>query len=278
LTELIEDLPSLKKVIAIYGLTANKRLGQHFILDTNFTDKIVRSVSNLIDHTVIEIGPGPGGLTRSLLKAGFSDVHVIEMDDRFLKPLKDLQDLYPVLHIHSADALKVDYNEMGDEKPQIIVANLPYNVATPLILKWLLHRYRLKSMTVMIQKEVADRLMAMPNTSDYGRLSVITQVIADVYPVMNVGPEVFTPPPKVDSTVVQIVFKEQKYDDLVLQKLQTMTHAAFGQRRKMLRSSLKTLGPEIMNAFVECGYELTLRAEDLSPQDYLKVALFVCNT
>lgn len=257
------SLPPLREVIARYGLGARKSLGQHFLLDQNLTGRIARAADPLQHGTVFEIGPGPGGLTRSLLAAGAARVIAIERDRRFLPALADLQAAYPGrLEIVEADALDVDLTTMASQ-PRQIVANLPYNVSTALLLRWLPVSAAFTSMTLMFQKEVADRLLATPRTKAYGRLSVATQFHCAAKPLFLVPPSAFTPPPQVVSTVVQLRPRPDRPADIASASLERIVAAAFGQRRKMLRASLKALGRDPEPALLAAGIAPTARAEEL---------------
>ncbi len=257
------QLPPLREVIARYGLGARKALGQHFLLDQNLTGRIARAADALDQGTVFEIGPGPGGLTRSLLAAGARRVIAVERDARFIPALRELQQAWPGrLEIVEADALAVDLTQLGDA-PRQIVANLPYNVSTALLLGWLPQIDALTALTLMFQKEVADRLLAKPRTKDYGRLSVAAQFHCTVRPLFQVPPSAFTPPPQVMSTVVQLRPRSERPADIDPRLLERVTAAAFGQRRKMLRAALKSLLPDPEPALNRAGITPTARAEEL---------------
>lgn len=265
------SLPPLREVIARYGLGARKALGQHFLLDQNLTGRIARAADPLERGTVFEIGPGPGGLTRSLLAAGARQVIAIERDKRFLPALQDLQTAYPGrLEVVEADALSVDPAALGSE-PRQIVANLPYNVSTPLLLGWLPQIDSFTSLTLMFQKEVADRLLALPRSKDYGRLSVATQFHCTIKPLFQVPPSAFTPPPQVMSTVVQLRPRTDRARDIDARLLERVAAAAFGQRRKMLRASLKSLLPQPEPALLASGIAPTARAEELDIDSFCRL-------
>ena len=237
----IDDLPPLREVIARFDLGARKALGQNFLLDLNLTGRIARSAGDLSGVTVIEIGPGPGGLTRALLNSDAAVVVAVERDNRCIVALADLVAAAEGrLRLIEGDALEVDPEAIAPA-PRAIVANLPYNVATPLLIGWLKRIEQFRSLTLMFQREVADRLSAKPGTKAYGRLSVIAQWRAEVRPMFNLPGRAFTPPPKIESTVVQFI-PRLSTEPAEFAAMEAVTAAAFGQRRKMLRASLKSLG------------------------------------
>ncbi|MGV9009696.1 16S rRNA (adenine(1518)-N(6)/adenine(1519)-N(6))-dimethyltransferase RsmA [Brevundimonas sp.] len=239
------DLPSLRDSLDAHGLLAKKSFGQHFLLDLNVTRKIVRLAGPFEGRAVIEVGPGPGGLTRALLESDAGSIVLVEKDPRFLPLLSELDT--PEfggsgrLKIVEGDALKVREAELVDG-PTHLVSNLPYNVGTPLLIKWLTGPWTPYALTLMFQKEVAERIVAAPGEDAYGRLAVISQAVAEARLVMHLPAAAFTPPPKVASAVVHLVPRPDRPDAETLKRLERVTAAAFGQRRKMLRSSLKTLG------------------------------------
>ncbi|HTH18078.1 MAG TPA: 16S rRNA (adenine(1518)-N(6)/adenine(1519)-N(6))-dimethyltransferase RsmA [Magnetospirillum sp.] len=265
-------LPPLRDVIAAHGLGARKSLGQHFLLDLNLTGRIARSAGALETGTCIEIGPGPGGLTRALLDGGAAHVIAIERDDRAIAIQNEIAAAYDPgrLEIIAADALEVDCATLG-AAPRRIVANLPYNISTVLLLQWLRNATAFESMVLMFQKEVVDRLAAAPRESNYGRLSVITQWLCEVRPLFNVDKRAFTPPPAVMSTVVKLIPRPQPLATARFETLERVTAAAFGQRRKMLRSSLKPLG-DADALIAATGLEPTARAEELSVEQFCALA------
>lgn len=268
----IHPLPPLRDVIARHWLSANRALGQNFLFDLNLTGRIARSAGPLDAGSIIEIGPGPGGLTRALLDHGAREVIVIERDRRFQPILAEIAAAYPGrLHIIDGDALKVDAAKLG-QAPRRIVANLPYNVATPLLLAWLDSGTAFTSLTLMFQKEVADRLIAKPRTKDYGRLSIATQWRAEVKRLFDVPPRAFTPPPKVTSTVVQLIPRAEPLYPADAEMLEKVAAAAFGQRRKMLRQSLRQVSPQAEEVLVATGIAPTARGEELSIEEFCKLA------
>ncbi len=262
------NLPPLRDVIRDFGLGARKSLGQHFLLDSNLTGRIARAADPLSGVNVIEIGPGPGGLTRALLTSDADAVWAVEKDRRCVAALQVLQDAYPGrLRILEADALETDLTALTPA-PRAIVANLPYNISTVLLLQWLRQADQFTRMVLMFQKEVADRLTAAPGSKAYGRLSVVTQWRAQVRPLFNVSKEAFTPPPKVASTVVEVIPRAAPLAPAVMTDLEQVTQAAFGQRRKMLRSSLKGLGLDP----AQVGINPEARAEDLTVAEFCALA------
>lgn len=269
-------LPALKEVIARYGLSAKKTLGQNFILDTNLLDKIVRSSKQrdpepFNSGTVIEIGPGPGGVTRAILENGAKHVTAIEKDERCLELLQDIQAAFPErLNVLNADALNVAADQLGSA-PRSVIANLPYNVGTLLLTGWLKRINAFSSLTLMFQKEVAERLAARPKTPGYGRLSIITQWLCETEILFYVPPSCFVPPPKVTSAVVFLKPRAHPLAPAKLELLEKVTAAAFNQRRKMLRSSLKTLGnPDELCA--AANVPVTARAEEIDIEAFCAMA------
>jgi len=267
-------LPPLRDVIARHGLGAKHGLGQHFLFDLNLTAKIARAAGNLSAGTTIEIGPGPGGLTRALLDAG-ARVLAIELDRRCLPALVEIAAAYPGrLDVIEGDALKLDpageCAARGLPAPYRVAANLPYNVATPLLLGWLARAERYESFTLMFQKEVADRLAAKPRSKAYGRLAVAAQWRCAIERLFTLPPGAFVPPPKVESAVVRLVPRAAPLAPADPALLERVTAAAFGQRRKMLRQSLKPLGGEALCR--AAGVEPTARAEELSVEQFAALA------
>jgi 16S rRNA (adenine1518-N6/adenine1519-N6)-dimethyltransferase len=266
----ILDLPPLRETIAAAGLSARKSLGQNFLLDLNLTRRIARSAGDLATGTTIEIGPGPGGLTRALLIEGAAHVVAIERDERAIDALAPLVEASRGrLEIVCADALTIDPATLGPA-PRRIVANLPYNIGTRLLLDWLEFPERFESLTLMFQKEVADRLVAPVGSEAFGRLSVLVQWLCRVRPLLELPPSAFTPPPKVKSTVVQLVPRATPLVSADRAALEKVTAAAFGQRRKMLRQSLKPLGGDVL--LERAGIAPTERPERLSIEDFCRIA------
>lgn len=266
-------LPPLRETIERYDLGAKKSLGQHFLLDLNITRKIARLGEVRADEAVLEIGPGPGGLTRALLETG-ATVTAVERDRRCLDALHELGSYFPnKLNVIEADALSVDEAKMlSDNTPVKIIANLPYNISTELLIKWLKAGPALWSvMALMFQKEVADRILAAPGGKAYGRLSVLAQAASQPSKGFDLPARAFTPPPKVDSTVV--LFHPSTEDFGALGALEKVTQAAFSQRRKMLRSSLKSIfGPLLKDALDKAGVQETQRAEEISVAQFKMLA------
>ena len=269
-------LPPLRAVIARHELRAVKALGQHFLLDLNLTGRIARAAGELGAGSTVEVGSGPGGLTRALLAEGAAKVFAVEKDRRCLGALRDLAAAFPGrLEVIEADALDRDVTELG-QPPRRIVANLPYNVSTALLAAWMERLYRdpgcLESLTLMFQKEVAQRLAAAPGGRVYGRLSVLVQWLCEVQRLFDVPPRAFTPPPKVTSTVVSFQPRAKPLAPASLRHLERVTAAAFGQRRKMLRQSLRSLGADSAALIAAAGVPETARAETLGVADFCGLA------
>ncbi|ESZ57205.1 16S rRNA (adenine(1518)-N(6)/adenine(1519)-N(6))-dimethyltransferase RsmA [Mesorhizobium sp. C120A] len=272
----IDGLPPLREVIERHGLQAKKALGQNFLLDLNLTGKIARVAGDLSDSTVIEVGPGPGGLTRALLAAGARRVVAIERDERCLAALAEVSNHYPGrLEVISGDALKTDFAALAKTAsqggPVRIAANLPYNIGTELLIRWLTVAdwppfYQ--SMTLMFQREVAERIVAGAGSDAYGRLGVLAGWRTEARIAFDVPPQAFTPPPKVTSSVVHLVPRASPLSTDV-KKLGRVTEAAFGQRRKMLRQSVKSLGGEAL--LTRAGIDPTRRAETLSVEEFVRL-------
>jgi 16S rRNA (adenine1518-N6/adenine1519-N6)-dimethyltransferase len=272
-----DGLPPLREAIAKFGLGANKALGQNFLFDLNLTRRIARAAAPLAGSTIVEIGPGPGGLTRALLAEGAERIIAVERDERALPALAEIASAYPgKLAVHAADALAVDWRSIVSG-PAKLVANLPYNIATPLLIGWLGDPWPpwYESMTLMFQKEVADRIIAAPGTGAYGRLSVICQWRCSVARLFDINRSAFTPPPKVTSSVVQFHPRPSIEPHCRMQTLERVTAAGFGQRRKMLRSSLKSLGGDTQALLEKAGISGELRAENLAVADFARLARLI---
>jgi len=265
----LAGLPPLRESLAAHGLLAKKSFGQHFLLDLNITRKIARLAAVGAGDQVIEVGPGPGGLTRALLETG-ARVTAIEKDERFRPLLEELAGVCPALGLVFGDALEVDEATLTGDAPAHLVSNLPYNVGTPLLIKWLTRPWSPASLTLMFQKEVADRIVAAAGDEAYGRLAVVVQATCHAQRVMDVPARAFTPPPKVDSAVVRLVPRADRPAPELLKALERVTAAAFGQRRKMLRSSLKALGGETFVA--AAGLDPQARAEVIDLAGFLRLA------
>jgi 16S rRNA (adenine1518-N6/adenine1519-N6)-dimethyltransferase len=265
-------LPPLREVIRAHGLVARKGLGQNFLLDLNLTDRIARAAGDLEGARILEVGPGPGGLTRALLAAGAREVVAIERDPRCLAALAGLAEAYPGrLRLVEGDARRLDETELVPPGT-LVVANLPYNVATPLLLKWLKRIEHFAGFTLMFQKEVAERLAAAPGGKTYGRLSVMCQWLCEVRLRFDIPPRAFVPPPKVTSTVVGLEPRPAPLAPATWPALETVVAAAFGQRRKMLRSSLKVLGVDTGALLEEAGLDGRARAEEIDVAGFCALA------
>jgi len=271
-TDAIDALPPLRQIIGQYGLAAKKSLGQNFLLDLNLTARIARA-GGLYDNTnLIEIGPGPGGLTRALLGTQAPHIYAVERDDRCVAALQGLVEAAKGrLTLVAEDALKIDYESLCPA-PRAIAANLPYNIATVLLLGWLEQHALFESFTLMFQKEVAERLTAVPRTKDYGRLTVMTQWIAKVEKKFDLPPSAFTPAPKVTSSVVHIIPYKNRTDVVRFNTMERLTGAAFGQRRKMLRQSLKSLNVDETALLDKAEISPTARAEEIDITGFVRLA------
>ena len=270
-------LPSLRETVDYYGLMANRALGQNFLLDSNITDKIIRlslgrhNIADFNNYNIIEVGPGPGGLTRSILANNPHSLSVIEMDERCIKIMEDLRnETNCPMKIINGDALTYNFPEIS-ASPRQIISNLPYNVSVPLLLKWLLQAKEYSAMTLMFQKEVADRIMAPTHCKDYGRVSIIAQLTCKVEKLMDLNPECFTPAPKIWSSVLLFRPLENAISAEDIAKIEKITALAFGQRRKMLRQSLKML-PDIASKLEQLNISATSRPEELTPQQFYALA------
>lgn len=270
-----DGLPPLGDVISTHGLDAKKSLGQNFLLDLNLTGRIARAAGPLQDVTVLEIGPGPGGLTRALLSEGAKKVVAIERDARCLSALKEISDFYPGrLEIIEGDALEIDHRSLVSG-PTRVVANLPYNIATPLLTNWLEcdpWPPWYKSLTLMFQKEVAERIVAGPGSKTYGRLSILAGWRCETDIAFDVDRLAFTPPPKVTSSIVHLEPRVKPLFDANMRSLFVIVKAAFSQRRKMIRANMKGLGVDSAELFAQAGVEPSARAEQLSIEEFAALA------
>lgn len=266
-------LPSIALHAKSHGITPQKRLGQNFIFDSSLCDKILRSaLPSANGKDILEIGPGPGGLTRAILSQNPRRLIVIEKDPRCLELLLDLQKYYPNLEIISGDALEIDLKDLAIKKAIdkiVIISNLPYNVGTELLFKWLEYPEIVESMTLMLQREVVDRICANHSTKAYGKLSVICQLLADVNKEFDVSPKAFYPPPKVHSSIINIRPKNILHDKILIEKVRKITHTAFMFRRKMLKKALSEIPEQI---FLDLNIDNNDRPENLSPEQYLSLA------
>ncbi|MBS0235977.1 MAG: ribosomal RNA small subunit methyltransferase A [Proteobacteria bacterium] len=282
-----QKLPAMPHITKNMGREAKKALGQHFLIDEHIADTLVRSVPEIKDGLVLEIGPGPGPLTKVLLASSAAHIVAVELDKGLYDALKPVADVsngrFRLIH---QDAMQLDEAQLLSEmqayisfrggdlekvEKMHIIANLPYNIGTALISKWLKEPQLFASITVMLQKEVADRLSAEPGTSSYGRLSILTQMQCEVYEVCAVPRESFMPPPKVTSAVIRLNPRQELLFAVDMSKLEKLVNLAFSQRRKMLRSSLKPLFPEISSVLNSCGIKDTARPEELSIEDFCKL-------
>ncbi|MFI3241136.1 MAG: 16S rRNA (adenine(1518)-N(6)/adenine(1519)-N(6))-dimethyltransferase RsmA [Alphaproteobacteria bacterium] len=263
-------METLRQTVDRHNLMAKKALGQNFLLDFNIVEKIIKlsldkqKLSSFDGEDVFEVGPGPGGLTRAVLSANPKTLSVFEMDERCIKIMEELKRVYPQLNIFNQDALKVDWQS----KQGHIVSNLPYNISVPLLMGWLNNMSNYKSLTLMFQKEVADRIMADTGTKDYGRVSVVAQLQCNIVKLMDLNPECFTPAPKIWSSVLLFTPKESLLSKKEITEIEKLTAMAFGQRRKMIRQSLKSYSG-LQEKLDALGIKNTLRAENLTPEQYL---------
>ena len=276
----IDDLPPLRDVIKRHQLSARKSLGQNFLLDLNLTTRIARSAGPLQDATVIEIGPGPGGLTRALLALGAKRVIAIERDERAVAALEEIAAHYPGrLHIVNADAMYFDPRPLLGSEPAKIVANLPYNIATPLLIGWLsIEPWPpwFDTMVLMFQREVAERIVAHDNDEAYGRLAILANWRAETKILFDISPAAFVPPPKVTSSVVRLVPRMAPMP-CDRKALEQVAAAAFGQRRKMLRQSLKSLGADPARLAAAADVDPTRRAETIPLAGFVAMARELAN-
>lgn len=262
--------PPLREVIERYGLDARRSLGQHFLLDPRLIEQVVQQASDLLGRHIVEVGPGPGGLTRALLATRAMSVTAVEIDARAVAAVTELaQGTNGRLRVVPGDALRMDLASLAPQ-PRQIVANLPYNVASPLLVGWLRQAANWERMTLMFQDEVAERICAAPDTDAYGRLGVLAQWVAAADIRLRISPGAFAPPPKVWSAVVVLTPRPTQPEPELFRAMERLTAAAFGQRRKMLRGSLKSLGGETLLA--QAGIAPERRAETLSVAEFDRLA------
>jgi 16S rRNA (adenine1518-N6/adenine1519-N6)-dimethyltransferase len=266
----VATLPPLREVIARHGLAARHKLGQHFLLDANLVERIVRQAGPLAGRDVVEVGPGPGGLTRAILASDAARLTAIEIDPRAVAAIEDLREAYPDrLRLIAGDALALDLTTLA-AAPRQVIANLPYNVASPLLVGWLRQAAAWEKLTLMFQQEVAERICAAPDSEAYGRLSVLAQWLCSAEFRLRIPPSAFVPPPKVWSAVVVLTPHAEQPPPALFRSMEALTAAAFGQRRKMLRGSLKSLGGEAL--LRRAGIAPERRAETLSVAEFDRLA------
>ncbi|MBR6327954.1 MAG: 16S rRNA (adenine(1518)-N(6)/adenine(1519)-N(6))-dimethyltransferase RsmA [Alphaproteobacteria bacterium] len=268
---------TLTETVKAYGLMAKKSLGQNFLLDQNITDKIIRmslikqGLQDLSGKNILEIGPGPGGLTRAILAQKPAHLTVVELDERCIDIMQNLKDNTPTdMDIVRFDALKFDIASFA-HKPVQIVSNLPYHISVPLLIKWIHEIKDIEAMTLMFQTEVAERITAAPQSKAYGRLSVLVQLVCHVDKLLHLNPECFMPAPKVCSTVLLFKPLQDAVSQDVLRQVEYITGLAFSARRKMIRQSLKSI-PDLENMAGKIGIALTSRAEEIAPKQYMALA------
>jgi 16S rRNA (adenine1518-N6/adenine1519-N6)-dimethyltransferase len=270
-------LPSIAKLAAKHGIHPLKKYGQNFIFDESLCDKIVQHSSIDKNSYVLEIGPGTGGLTRSILKIVPKKLTVIETDARCISLLEEIKGFNDTLEILHQDALKIGLMDIVNGTKKLnIISNLPYNIGTELLINWIRQIEFVENMTLMLQKEVVERIVSKPDSKSYGRLSVICQVTCDVYKCFDVSPKAFYPEPKIWSSIVRLNPKESQPSEEIMKCLEKITFFAFSGRRKMIKSSLKQLLPDIEIMLEKLGINSNLRAENLSPETYLSLATLVC--
>ncbi len=264
-------LPSTSETIKKYGLNAKRSLGQNFILDSNLTDKIARQAGDLQGFQVLEIGGGPGGLTKSILKLNPAKLTVIEQDDRCIAALEEIKTFYPQLEIIKGDALQFDIIGFASHQKTKIIANLPYNIATELLFKWLSSLQNVELMILMFQKEVAERIVAKQGLKAFGRLAVMVNFFCETKKLFDISPSSFTPSPKVTSSLVMIKPRAKPIMDVNFKELEKVCAAAFSQRRKMIKSSLKIICQDTESWLKRCDIDPSLRAEQLTLEQFGKL-------
>lgn len=271
--KLLDSLPPVKEIIRKYKLLPDKKLGQHFLLDSSITDQIVLSAGSLKEKTIMEIGAGPGGLTRSLLASEAKKVVAVETDNRCIAALNEIQAVAgDRLEVIQTDALKFDESTITDQKITII-ANLPYNIGTALLLKWLERPELFESIIVMLQKEVVDKIIAQPKAKNYGRLAILCQWLCEVETIFDLEPFYFYPPPKVDSSVIRLIPRIKVQYPCDKKRLERITAQAFSMRRKIIKTSLKgILGADITQKLEALDINPNCRAEELSVEQFCRIA------
>ncbi len=271
----VEKLPPIKDIISAYNLIPKKSLGQNFLLDFNLTLKIARAAGDLSCTPVLEIGPGAGSLTRALLLSGAQKIIALEQDERCVKALEFLVEAsHGCLTVHQADASRVSLDTLGYNSFKI-VANLPYNIASSLLISWLRQAEYISCMVLMFQKEVAERITASPGSKAYGRLSIIAQARAKCRKLFDIPPSAFMPAPKVTSSIIEIIPYPPSKICWVFEELEEVTQAAFSQRRKMLRSSLKPLFSNPETTLLSLGVDPQKRAEDLTVKEFIQLSSLI---
>lgn len=264
------NLPTTSELIKKYDLGAKKSLGQNFILDKNFTDKIAKLAGDISNKEILEIGPGPGSLTRSILDQKPQKLISIERDQRCITALEEIKSHYPTLNIIEEDALNIDETKLFTNRFSII-ANLPYNIGTVLIFKWLKIYQKIDSMHLMLQKEVAQRIAAKQGDKHYGRLAIMVNFLCETKIVLEVKKSVFTPPPKVTSAIIQIIPREKPLFDVDIKKLEKIVSCAFSQKRKKIKSPLKSIFKNPEEILQKCNIDPNLRAENLTIGDFCEI-------
>ncbi len=273
------SLLSTSDLVKKYQLNAKKSLGQNFIFDQNFTDKIVKNCGEIENKIILEIGAGPGTLTRSILAKKPKKLIVVEKDKRAIELLKELQSFYgSSLEIIEADATKIDEYAITNNQKFKIIANLPYNIGTLLLIKWLKNLDNIESMHLMLQREVAQRIEAEVNQKHYGRLSVISNLLCKTKIIFEVPPTIFTPPPKVVSAIIELIPRNIKLENFNLDNFEKIVASAFNQRRKMLRSSLKSIfNKDVDSVLRELNIDSSLRAENITIEQFIKISQYLQN-
>lgn len=266
-------LPSIAQHSKLHGIVPSKKLGQNFLFDLSLCEKIARGAGNIDGKIVLEVGPGPGGLTRAILSFKPLKLIVIEKDARCSALIEDIISIHPELELIHGDALEIKLSSLVQSGQVTIIANLPYNIGTELVFRWLDEIEYVETITVMLQKEVVDRICASPGSKTYGKLSVMCQLMASVEKLFDVSKEAFYPPPKVTSSIVHITPKQNSPSREIVETVRKITQMAFSARRKMIKSALQKLVPNIDELLKEASILPTLRAENLSVEDYERLAI-----